>query len=159
MLIVWFGPASAHISHFCEGFSIALAFYFRRQSTSKRWKFTGTLRLLWHHTLTTFSHGLARGRLDWRHAYLDVMRAHPSTPLRHAAPPSPWLTSCIYYDFFVRTCPRLPWLTSCIYYDVMRAHPSTPLRHPAPPLKRGSKTSYYTTKGVSKLTCVKAYKL
>ena len=80
MLIVWFGPASAHISHFCEGFSIALAFYFRRQSTSKRWKFTGTLRLLWHHTLTTFSHELAQARLDWHHAYIMTSCARPCSP-------------------------------------------------------------------------------
>ena len=97
MLIVWFGPASAHISHFCEGFSIALAFYFRHQSTSKRWKFTVALSLLWHNTLTTFSHGLARGRLEWRYAYfmtscvripppLCATLRHPRLDWRHLLP-------------------------------------------------------------------------
>ena len=98
MLIVWFGPASAHISHFCEGFSIALAFYFRHQSTSKRWKFTVALSLLWHNTLTTFSHELAHPRLDWCHAYimmscvripphLCATLAPPLLPLTHLTPP------------------------------------------------------------------------
>ena len=139
MLIVWFGPASAHISHFCEGFSIALAFYFRCQSTSKRWKFTVALSLLWHNTLTTFSHGLAQGRLDWRHAYFmtSCVRIPPPFCATLAPPHAPYSP---LLPLMHLAPPHAPCSPSCTLLPL--APPQLPL---APPQKKGSKTSYYTT--------------
>ena len=119
MLIVWFGPASAHISHFCGGFSIALAFYFRRQSTSKRWKFTVALRLLGHHTLTTFSHELAQTRLDWRHAYIMTSCVRIPPPLCATLA----LTDVMHILWRHARASLHPSAPPCAYCDVTCRHP------------------------------------
>ena len=85
---------------------------------------------MWHHTLTTFSHELAQARLDWRHAYIMMSCARIYTPISLHLKST---TSRTLLPATPPSCTLLPLLPLCSSLIL--------------PQKRGSKTSYYTTKG------------